>query len=78
MKITAAVGTVGDAARGTSAALAGGRAGAVIDSIADPPGNTLGPVSGAILGGLVGGTGSCATGAQLGERLDHHVLANNL
>jgi hypothetical protein len=34
--------------------------------------------SGAILGGLAEGAGGCALGAQLGEKLDRHVLANNL
>jgi hypothetical protein len=78
MKITAAVGTVGGAARGISAALAGGQAGAAIGAIAGPVGITIGSVSGAILGGLAGGVSGCALGAQLGEKLDRHVLAHNL
>jgi len=78
MKITAAVGTVGGAARGVSAALAGGQTGAALGAIAGPVGVTIGSVSGAIIGGLVGGVSGCALGAQLGHKLDRHVLANNL
>lgn len=78
MKITAAVGAAGGAARGVSAALAGGQTGATIGAIAGPVGIAIGSVSGAIIGGLVGGVSGCALGAQLGDKLDRHVLANNL
>lgn len=74
MKITAALGVMGGAARGVRAALAGGQ----VSAIAGPIGITLGTVSGAILGGLAGGVGGCALGSQFGEMLDRHVLANNL
>lgn len=77
MKIAAAIGMVGGA-RGVSAALAGGQACAVVGAIVGPLGVTLGAVSGAILGGLVVGVGGCALGAQLGNKLDRHVLAHNL
>ena len=78
MKIGAAIGFVGGAGRGASSALAGGRFGAALGANAGPPGITLGAISGAVLGGLAGGAGRCALGGQLGEKLDCHILANNL
>ena len=78
MKISAAIGTLGGAARGASAALAGSQAGALIGAMTGPVGITLGSVSSAILGGLAGSVGGCALGAQLGDSLDRHVLAHNL
>lgn len=72
MKIAAAVGIAGGAARGVSAALADGKARDVTSL------TTIGSISGVILGGLVGGVGGCAFGAQLGDKLDRHVLAHNL
>ena len=78
MKIGAAIGTVGGAARGVSSALAVGQFGAAVGAIAGPLGITLGAISGAVLGGLAGGAGRCALGGQLGEKLDCHILANNL
>lgn len=78
MKITAAIGAVGVAARGANAALAGGQFGAAVGAIAGPLGIALGTVSGALLGALIGGVGGCTLGAQLGEKLDRHVLTNNL
>lgn len=77
MKIGASVGTVGGAAPGASAALAADQIGC-FGAIAGPLGNTLGTASGAILGRLTGGAGDCALGAQIGEKLDRHVFANNL
>lgn len=78
LKFAAFVGALGGAGRGASSALAGSKIGAKIGSIAGPLGITIGTVSGAILGGLAGGVGGCVIGAQLGEKLDRHVLANNV
>ena len=82
MKIAAAIGTVGGAARGVSTALAGGQLGATVGALAGPLGITLGTISGALLGGLVGGlvggAGGCTLGAQLGDKLERYMLAHNL
>ena len=78
MKITAAIGAIGGATRGVSAALAGGQTCAFIGTVGGPIGITLGAISGAILGGLIVGVGGCTLGAQLGDKLDRHVFAHNL
>lgn len=78
MMVGALVGTIGGAARGANSALASSKTGANLSVLIRPPGTSIGSVSSAILGGLAGGVGGCALGAQLGEKLDRHVLANNL
>jgi uncharacterized membrane protein len=78
MKIGAVVGAVGGAAQGVSTALAASQTGTTLDAFSGPFVITIGTVSSAILGGLAGGVGGCIIGAQLGEKLDRHVLANNL
>jgi hypothetical protein len=69
MTVDAIVGSIGGAARRARTVLAHSQG-----RVASPSE----PFSGATLRGLVGGTNSCPIGAQLGEKLDRHVLTNNL
>lgn len=78
MTVGAIVGSIGGAARSANPAFAGSQMGATFDAIAGPSGIIIGTVFSAILGRLVAGVRGCALGAQLGENLDRHVLANNL
>jgi hypothetical protein len=78
MRIGAVLGAVGGAAQGVSAALAATRIVPPVGGTPDPFAITLSAFSSAILGGLAGGVSGCIVGAQLGEKLDRHVLANNL
>lgn len=78
MTVGAIAGSIGGAIRGASAALAGRPIGATFGALAGPSGITISTVSSAILGRLAAGVRGCALGAQLGENLDRHVLANNL
>ncbi|MGE1392549.1 hypothetical protein AN467_13055 [Pseudomonas aeruginosa] len=72
-KITAGLGLLGGAAGGISSALMAKQFFVQIETIAMP----LGMISKAILSGLAGGVAGCLAGAQLGHKLDRHVLANN-
>lgn len=78
MTVGAVVGSIGGAARGASCALADSHIGATLGVFIRPSGLCIDSVSSAILGGLAGGVSGCAIGAQLGEKLDRHVLSNNL
>ncbi|MDD0841160.1 hypothetical protein [Pseudomonas sp. Gutcm_11s] len=77
MRIAALMGMLGGALRGAGTILLSNSTSA-ISSLTKPPHVNLSALSSAILSGLVGGAGGCAMGAQLGEKLDRHVLANNL
>lgn len=77
-KIGAIVGTTGGALRGANSALNGAQLGARIGAIGGPACTILGGLSGAVLGCLIGGVSGCAFGAQLGDKLDRHILSNNL
>ena len=76
MRIAAIVGMLGGALRGAGTILLAGPTAPTRD-ISQPPDANLNALSSAILTGLVGAAGGCAMGAQLGEKLDRHVLANN-
>ncbi|WP_429560938.1 hypothetical protein [Pseudomonas laurylsulfatiphila] len=78
MTVGAIVGSIGGAARGTNSALAGSQMGVTLGALAGPSRIIIGTVFSAILGRLAAGVRGCALGAQLGENLDRHVLANNL
>jgi hypothetical protein len=78
MTVAAVIGSIGGAAQGASSALAGSQIRATLGAFIRPPGISIESVSSAILAGLAGGAGGCTLGAQLGEKLDRHVLANNL
>lgn len=77
MRIAALIGMLGGALRGAGTILLSPPTSAT-SSLSKPPHLSLSALSSAILSGLVGGAGGCAMGAQLGEKLDRHVLANNL
>ena len=78
MTIGAIVGSIGGAVRGASTALAGSQIETILGAPIHPPGISIDSVSSAIFSGLTSGLGGCALGAQLGEKLDRYVLANNL
>lgn len=76
MRIAAFIGMLGGALRGAGTILLTGPT--VSDSsLSKPPNVNLNALSSVILTSLVGAAGGCAMGAQLGEKLDRHVLANN-
>lgn len=78
MRIAAFIGMLGGVLRGAGTILLTSPS-ASGNSPATPPLNVnLNALSSAILTSLVGAAGGCAMGAQLGEKLDRHVLANNL
>lgn len=76
MRISAFIGMLGGALRGTGTILLTGPAVSGI-GLAKPNNINLNAISSAILTGLAGAVGGCAMGAQLGEKLDRHVLAHN-
>ncbi|KRW58580.1 hypothetical protein [Pseudomonas sp. TTU2014-080ASC] len=76
MQVGAVVGLLGGAMRG-----AGGvpliESSSSITSLNKLPTANLNELSTAVMAGLVGAAGGCTLGAQLGEKLDRHVLAHN-
>lgn len=76
MRIAAIIGMLGGALRGAGTTLLNDHS-ASASSLTQHPTVNLSVLSSAIISSLVGGAGGCAMGAQLGEKLDRHILANN-